>query len=76
MLGGQWRGCQASVVLARVTRKENIRALGPLSSKSTSESRISSHVNKPFNQLNLREISNSSPIIQVSLFFIKYRNVI
>lgn len=65
MLGGQWRGCQASVVLARVTRKENVRALSSLSSTSVSESRISSHVNNPINKINLREISNSSRIIQV-----------
>ena len=65
MLGGQWRGCQASVVLARVTRKENVRALSSLSSTSVSESRISSHVNNPINKIHLREISNSSRIIQV-----------
>ena len=65
MLGGQWRGCQASVLLARVTRKENVRALSSLSSTSVSESRISSHVNNPINRINLREISNSSRIIQV-----------
>ena len=65
MLGGQWRGCQASVVLARVSRKENVRALSSLSSTSASESRISSHVNNPINKINLREISNSSRIIQV-----------
>ena len=65
MLGGQWRGCQASVLLARVTRKENVRALSSLSSTSVSESRISSHVNNPINKINLREISNSSRIIQV-----------
>ena len=64
MLGGQWRGCQASVVLARVTRKENVRALGSLSQTKT-DSRISSHVNKPINKINLREISNSSRITQV-----------
>jgi len=66
MLGGQWRGCQASVVLARVTRKENVRALGSLSQTKT-DSRISSHVNKPFNNLNIREISNSSALIQDKL---------
>ena len=69
MLGGQWRGCQASVVLARVTRKENVRALGSLSQTKT-DSRISSHVNKPFNNLNIREISNSSALIQVSAFLL------
>lgn len=52
MLGGQWRGCQASVVLARVTRKENVRTLGSLSQTKT-DSRISSHV----------EISNMRRVI-------------
>merc|ERR1712156_820612 len=38
-----------------------------LSSTSVSESRISSHVNNPINKINLREISNSSRIIQDKL---------
>lgn len=56
MLGGQWRGCQASVILARVSRKENARALSSLST-SISESRISSNTSRNPTKTQIREHS-------------------
>ena len=56
MLGGQWRGCQASVILARVSRKENARALSSLST-SISESRISSNTSRNHTKTQIREHS-------------------
>ena len=62
MLGRQWRGCQASVIIARVSRKENVRAL---SSTSATDPRISLTQQKPLAKFHACETSKVSHGLQV-----------
>merc|ERR1711981_67487 len=57
-------GCQASVILTRVSRKENVRALASLSPTSISESRISSHVYQPCTKFSICETPKRSTALQ------------
>ena len=62
MLGRQWRGCQASVIIARVSRKENVRALN---STSATDPRISLTQQKPLAKFHACETSKVSHGLQV-----------
>merc|ERR1711981_1464479 len=57
-------GCQASVILTRVSRKENVRSLVSLSATSISESRISPHVYQPCTKFQICETSKRSSSVQ------------
>ena len=66
MLGGQWRGCQASVILARASRKENLHILASLYTASLPDSCIFTHANQSRAKLQIFERSKSSRSSRVS----------